>query len=163
LIIVPPLRFGNEVPRNRRSYAPVELLDIMPTLYQMAKLSVDMSQFRPLQGTSLVPILHDPENAIVKQAATSQYPRRKGSRKYMGRSVRTTRYRYTYWGPFEELYDYLNDPFEATSLQGSNKGLKSQMRNQAFYGGNVDLGKGRIPFDFGDRDAMRNMPPQAYA
>jgi iduronate 2-sulfatase len=166
VVIVPAIRDPIKYQRGGKSYAPVELLDIMPTLFEMARLQshVDLSSFRTWQGVSLVPILKDPENAYVKQMAVSQYFRNTGSALIWGYSVRTTRYRYTGWGKFfEELYDYLQDEWETNSLQ-KNQALRNSLLNQAYYGGrNFNAGKMKIPFDFADRAAMRDRPSSSFA
>ena len=162
-IIRPPLRDSALYPLGKRSYAPVELLDLIPTLADMTQLNFNMSGYQPFQGTTLVPILNDPENAHVKQAAQSQYFRGVGSKRIWGYTVRTTRYRYTQWGKvFEELYDYLTDEWEMISLQ-KNKTLKNLMLNQAFHGGEFNLGLGKVPFDFNQRTNMANRAPQNYS
>ena len=89
--------------------AIVELLDLYPTLVELAHLA------RPggVQGTSLVPLLKDPE-AKGRDAAFSFrrcYPPQ------LGRSMRTERYRFTEWPDgSQELYDLSSDPRELTNL-----------------------------------------------
>lgn len=89
--------------------AIVELLDLYPTLVELAQLA------RPggVQGTSLVPLLKDPE-AKGREAAFSFrrcYPPQ------LGRSIRTERYRFTEWPDGgQELYDLSSDPRELTNL-----------------------------------------------
>jgi len=104
--------------------APVESVDIFPTLCELAGLPVP----EQLEGISLVPILNN-RSAKVKDFAMSQYPDhfKKG---LMGYSMRTERYRMVVWmkdevsrtGTFDrslidsiELYDYENDPLETVS------------------------------------------------
>ena len=50
------------------------------------------------EGTSLIPLIHNPNDEHWKGIAFSQYPR-KGVKGY---SLRTARYRYTEWAPFKE-------------------------------------------------------------
>lgn len=105
------------------STALVENVDVYPSLCDMTGLP------KPdhLEGTSLVPLLHEP-NQPWKKAAFSQYPRGGG---VMGYSMRTTRYRYTNWlkrtdkaTVAEELYDYESDPNETENL-AANTGYTS--------------------------------------
>jgi len=97
---------------------PVELLDLYPTLAELCGLSVPDH----LEGQSLVPLLRNP-SALIDRAAFTQHPRPAypGGKppEIMGRSVRTSRYRYTEWRQFEtnelvaaELYDHQVDSAE---------------------------------------------------
>lgn len=95
--------------KGQKTRALVELVDIYPTLCELAGLP----QPAHLQGTSFVPVLNNP-NLSGKPAAFSQYPRGK----IMGYTMRTDRYRLTRWqqknNPAEvvalELYDLQKDP-----------------------------------------------------
>jgi iduronate 2-sulfatase len=87
----------------------VELVDLYPTLVEMAGLRAVAG----LDGLSLVPVLKDPA-AVVRSAAFSSVGREAGQ---IGRSLRTSRYRYTEWPDgSEELYDHQDDPQEFTNL-----------------------------------------------
>ena len=96
--------------------ALVEYVDIYPTLAQLAGLPLPTH----LEGTSFAPLLENPEKPW-KKAVFSQYLR-PGKDKFMGRSVRTDRWRYTEWvnGNNEsagvELYDEKNDPKENVNV-----------------------------------------------
>ena len=99
----------------------VEFVDIYPTLCELAGLPLPAG----LEGTSFVPLLHDPATPW-KKAAFSQWPKqvpRIGQG--MGHSVRTERYRFTEWtvpGTDHrglELYDYQADPHESVNLAPS--------------------------------------------
>ena len=88
--------------------ALTELVDMYPTLAELAGLTSD----ELLEGSSLVPLLNDPDQDW-KTAAFSSYPR--GGR--MGNSMRTDRYRLTAWttegkDSEYELYDHRHDPQE---------------------------------------------------
>jgi iduronate 2-sulfatase len=114
---------GNRVPlivkwpgvglKGIKTHALVELLDVYPTLCDMAGIPVPPHT----QGKSFVPALLDKDHSG-KEAAYSQYQR--GG--YQGYSVRTAQYRLTRWrkGGEElfELYDYYADPFETRNLSG---------------------------------------------
>ncbi|MEI6946808.1 sulfatase [Paraflavisolibacter sp. H34] len=96
--------------KGKASPRTVELLDIYPTLSELAGLRSPQK----VQGTSLVPLLKNPEAAWNLPAYT-QVKRRD----LMGRSVRTERWRYTEWDEGRagaELYDHQNDPGEFTNL-----------------------------------------------
>lgn len=101
--------------------ALVEFVDIYPTLAELANIPLPDH----LEGTSLRPLLEDPEQTW-KSAAFSQYPRTVKGRKLMGYSMRTDRYRFTRWVDREdhskvnalELYDHQVDPQENTNIAG---------------------------------------------
>jgi uncharacterized sulfatase len=104
LVIVAPEMNHRGVPTEQLA----ELVDLYPTLTELSRLpGVD-----GLEGTSLVPLLRDPEIPI-KTAAFSVVHRPSG----LGRSVRTDRYRYTEWPDGSaELYDQWTDPQDHTNL-----------------------------------------------
>jgi iduronate 2-sulfatase len=101
--------------------ALVELLDLYPTLVELCGLEPASS----CEGTSLVPILADPQ-AVVRQAALTQHPRpayyidRPAA---MGYSIRSSTHRYTEWRDWQsgetvarELYDHRQDAAESVNL-----------------------------------------------
>lgn len=93
------------------STAPVEFVDIYPTLCELAGLELPAH----LEGDSVAPLLDKPSHPW-KRAAFSQYPR--GN--IMGYSLSTGDYRYTVWVDRKnrkkivgtELYDHAKDPQE---------------------------------------------------
>lgn len=90
---------------------PVELLDIYPTLAELAGLQPTQK----LDGKSLVPLLKN--NTITDEKAAAFSQTKRGDR--MGRSVRTKRWRYTEWDEGRsgvELYDHAVDDQELTNL-----------------------------------------------
>ena len=92
---------------------PVELMDLFPTLVELAGLE----QPPGLMGKSLVPALDDPGTDF-GVPAISQY-KRKGA---FGYSMRTPRYRYTEWVMpdgrvvYRDLYDLQEDPGETLNI-----------------------------------------------
>jgi iduronate 2-sulfatase len=100
--------------------APVELVDVFPTLLDLCSLPVpdettsvtnDITRYQILEGTTLLPLLEDSQQPW-KSVAFSQYQRyisykssydsdrplsSAGPGKGMGYSIRTDRYRYTEW------------------------------------------------------------------
>src|SRR5579875_1254983 len=114
---------GQSCPRT------VELLDLYPTLVDLCNLSQSPPN---LQGYSLAPLLRDPK-ASWSHPAISQVYREKGEKKVMGYSLRTERFRYSFWregSEGEELYDYGKDPRELHNLVAEPKAnwLKRQLR-----------------------------------
>ncbi|MDA0281922.1 MAG: sulfatase-like hydrolase/transferase [Planctomycetota bacterium] len=114
LIIRAPSASAN----GRKTEALVELVDVYPTLCELAGLPVSDH----LEGRSIVPLLSEPEQPW-KQAAFSQFQRMDGPTPLMGYSMRTDRYRYIEWQDrrtrnvvAKELYDHKNDPHEDTNV-----------------------------------------------
>jgi iduronate 2-sulfatase len=106
--------------------ALTELIDVYPTLCEMAGLTPPAH----LEGLSAAPVIRDPGRPW-KTAAFSQFPRGFTNR-YMGRAMRTDRYRYIEWRDWlddrlvaAELYDHAVDPEENVNVAGvpENAGL----------------------------------------
>ena len=130
LIIVAPGYKGNQ-----KTESPTEFVDVFPTLCQLTGINIP----KQLEGISLVPILNNPET-VIKEFAMSQFPRA-GNK--MGYSLRTKRYRYTQWLPWNkkkgitdytpvavELYDYEKDPQEKVNL-ATNIEYKTEIKKLA--------------------------------
>ena len=107
----------------------VELVDLYPTLTQLAGLPVGDH----LEGVSLASLLDDP-NQSVKDVALSQYPRAG----LMGYSMRTSTHRLTQWvhrpsGQIRatELYDYRDGLIESKNL-ASDSSLMTRALQQKF-------------------------------
>ena len=92
-----------------RTAAPVSLMDLYPTLKALAGLRVPGHA----EGTSLVPLLEDPD-ASWEHAAVSTFG-------FRNHAVRDHRYRYIkYADGSEELYDHERDPHEWENLASSD-------------------------------------------
>jgi uncharacterized sulfatase len=119
LIIADPRARGD----GRRCVRTVELVDLHATLADLCGLSAPKTD-----GTSLKPLLDDPNRAWDRPAFTQVSrgtPTTTGEKTanrspwFMGRSVRTERYRYTEWDDGKkgaQLYDYEADPGELKNL-----------------------------------------------
>lgn len=98
---------GKHASAGKRSPRTVELIDIYPTLVQLAGLPA----YSRNEGESLTPLLAKPQDRSWTKPALSQV---RG-----GRSVRTERWRYTEWEGGKkgrELYDHKRDPGETRNL-----------------------------------------------
>jgi len=115
--------------KGKQSNALSEFVDIYPTLCEMADLPIPGH----LQGTSLAPLLEDPDRDW-KTAAYSQFLLGRFGRtktvegEQMGYAIRTDRYRYVEWYQWNaeknktdsllcrELFDHQTDPQENMNL-----------------------------------------------
>lgn len=92
----------------------VEFVDIYPTILELAGLTASHS----LDGTSLVPLIRDPETTWERPAFTQvQFGKNKDA--FPGRTVRTQRWRYVQWAGGQrghQLYDHSADPNEIHNL-----------------------------------------------
>lgn len=85
-----------------RSESIVELVDVFPTLSELAGLPIPAS----VQGESLVPILRDPSHSVKDSALSFD----------RGHSLRTARWHYMrYSDGTTELYDMRDDPDQITN------------------------------------------------
>lgn len=108
---VPMLVYDPRVQGNGQACPrTVELVDLYPTLTDLCGLPLTPG----LQGTSLKPLLQNPQAAWDRPAYTQVW---RGN--FPGHSVRTERYRYTEWDNGKkgaELYDHMTDPNEWQNL-----------------------------------------------
>jgi uncharacterized sulfatase len=117
LIVYAPGQQGN----GKRSRRLVEFVDFYQTLAELAGLPEPQG----CEGLSFAPLLADPSRPW-KQGAFTMLARDAGYGSgapkqvvYLGKSVRTERFRYTEWDQRRrgvELYDHLNDPGELNNL-----------------------------------------------
>ncbi|GAB5407004.1 MAG: sulfatase [Aureliella sp.] len=102
---VPVIISAPGMKRDQRTRAPAELLDVFPTLLELAQLPADASQ----EGQSLVPVMQNPDAKWDYPAITSF-----GLGNY---AVRSERYRFIqYFDGSRELYDLESDPHEWTNI-----------------------------------------------
>ena len=146
------IRYPNQPNRGTQTKGITELVDLFPTLCDIA----DIEAPDYMQGTSLVPLIHDPKRAW-KTAAFSQFHRRPkvsaDGQRYMGYSINTDQYHYIEWYSWDhkkglkgalkdiELYDRINDPFEMTNIankQETNE-TRKELANQLSDGWQVAL------------------------
>ena len=104
LIVVAP---GVTTPGGRIS-RPVSLMDLYPTLAELAGLAVP----KHVEGQSLVPLMENPSVAWDRPAVITYG--------FQNHAVRSEQYRYIrYSDGSEELYDHESDPHEWTNLASS--------------------------------------------
>jgi len=98
------------MPAGVKCRAPVEFIDVYPSLCELAGLPLP----EHLQGTSFVPLLRGADGQTGKQAAIGRYGN--------GETIRTTQYRYTEYlddrgRPMARmLYDHQADPDETVNV-----------------------------------------------
>lgn len=109
--------------QGKQCHRLVEFVDVYPTLCDLADIPIR----NELEGTSFAPLLSDCERPW-KSAVFSQFLREgiwiaPDGVEYMGRCIRTERYRYVEWNVHgkekivaRELYDQTTDPGENTSI-----------------------------------------------
>ena len=124
LIIASP---NHEVGHGKRTPSLAELVDLYPTLAELAEIDNDLPE--TLEGASLAAVVVDPEVSIKDTAFTQHQQPFYGSRanwKAWGYSVRTARWWFTEWRAISddrvlarELYDHENDGRETKNLADS--------------------------------------------
>lgn len=121
------IRHPDQSNRGGQTKGITELVDLFPTICDIANIEVP----EYMQGTSLVPLMEDPELEW-KSAAFSQFHRRPkvsaDGKRYMGYSMNTAEYHYIEWYTWNhktgtrgelqevELYDRLNDKYETVNI-----------------------------------------------
>ncbi len=119
---VPFIMAGAGVAANRVCDAPVEMVDLYPTLIN--RCAVPPPQNQTLAGESFWPLLQNP--ALPGRGFAFTMVTR-GKDNLIGRSVRTDRWRYTEWDEGRkgiELYDESKDPEETADLSRNPENAK---------------------------------------
>jgi arylsulfatase A-like enzyme len=121
---VPLIFAGPGIVQGAKVPAPVELLDIYPTLVDIAGLP-ESSDYDDLEGISLAPQLRDASTPRSRPAITTHNPD--------NHAVCTTRYRYIrYADGGEEFYDRETDPNEFDNRIG-DPGLSTLIQHHRSY------------------------------
>ncbi len=115
--------------RGRTCHRTTEHLDVYPTVAELCGLKPPAN----LHGRSLMALLKDPNASWNYPAITQLHPR--AEKPVHGYSIRTERYRYTFWNEGadgEEMYDYEKDPRELHNLaqDETSAGLKGKLKAQ---------------------------------
>ncbi|MFB0564137.1 MAG: sulfatase-like hydrolase/transferase [Candidatus Aminicenantaceae bacterium] len=121
LIFVTPFEKLQEV----SSSAVVSLVDIMPTVCEMADISVPSQ----VQGESLMPLFFTPEKSHSYAYAETFYPRFHYGWSEI-KSLQNERYKLII-APEMELYDLKEDPDEIKNLASSQKKLLAELKVEA--------------------------------
>jgi choline-sulfatase len=109
---VPMIIAGPGIPEGEISSAPVQIMDIYPTLVELCGLEAP----ERLDGNSLVPLLKNPQTAWPHLSATFV--------ENGARAVRSEHFRYIlYPDGSEELYDHRADPNEWNNLALDSESL----------------------------------------
>ncbi len=107
------IRVPDSSARGQRCEAMAELVDLFPTLTDLAGLPAP----EHLQGVSLAPLLDDPAAEHEKSDAYSVVT----WRGQLGYAIRNQNWRYAKWPGGEELYDLRRDPSERHNLAANPK------------------------------------------
>jgi arylsulfatase A-like enzyme len=130
---VPMIIAGPGVARGKVCKKPVQLLDVYPTLLDVAGLEKDAK----LEGHSMAALLKNPEADWPYMARTSFGPGNV--------SIRSERYRYIHYNDgSEEFYDHADDPNEWNNLIGSPEKKTVTEKHRSFLPkkSHAILGKG---------------------
>ncbi len=121
LIFVTPFENLQEV----SSSAVVSLVDIMPTVCEMAGIPIPAQ----VQGESLLPLFFDPEKSHSYAYAETYYPRFHYGWSEL-KSFQNQRYKLI-MAPDLELYDLTEDPEEKENLAPSQKKIVAELKSEA--------------------------------
>ena len=141
LIIRLPGASGNGV----RCAQIVELVDIYPTIAALAKLEPPA----PLAGRSLQPLLEKPDTQWKGEAYT-QVLRPGDGKPFVGRSIRTDRWRYSEWAGEHggtELYDHQSDPHEFRNVSHNPRWSDVVARLKQKLDAQIELATPTSPFN----------------
>lgn len=147
---VPLIVAGPGINKNQKIMdAPVELVDIYPTLMEM--LEMDTPEF--VSGKSFAPLLKDSNVRVRASALTELGVNTGGKSKVQGYSIKTDRYRFTQWGEDGvlgyELYDHKHDKAELQNLADNNNysrikdSLKTVIKHRISLARSKPMGLGR--------------------
>ena len=128
------IRYPNQEKRGVQTFGITELVDMFPTLCELADVEIP----NYMQGSSLIPLLKNPDLPW-KKAAFSQFHRRPkvsaDGKRYMGYSLNTATHHYIEWyywnhktgtkGEYvtAELYHRKNDPDEKKNISQEEENI----------------------------------------
>lgn len=134
---IPVLFAGPGITKGQPTSAMFETVDFYPTLAALAGLPPPAGP-QPIDGRSQISVLKDPAHAVVRDHVYHAYPRnrQKLGGSWLGRAIRTSRYRLVVWQPFNnpsqapdiELYDYVADPHESENVANRNPRVVAELQ-----------------------------------
>ena len=129
------IRYPNQENRGVQTFSITELVDMFPTLCELADVEIP----NYMQGSSLIPLLKNPDLPW-KKAAFSQFHRRPkvsaDGKRYMGYSLNTSTHHYIEWYHWNhktgnkgeyvtaELYHRKNDPHEKRNISQEEENIE---------------------------------------
>lgn len=104
-------------PKDKINYHPMELLDLIPTAFEVAGFENPNEISK--NGVSMVPVLTN-KTSKVRDYAFSEV--------YGAQSATGERYRYIISEGYEILYDRLQDPYEMNNIAKEKKSITAKMK-----------------------------------
>lgn len=123
---IPFLIQGDGIPAGMRINSPVSLMDVGPTVCELAG-----AEILPGDGKSLVPLLNGQDDSD-RMTVSEQYTYLSNGQTSLGRMVRWRNWKYfTYSGfeSFDRLFDLDADPGERENLLAAQPEIVSKMRD----------------------------------
>jgi len=112
---IPLIMKGPDIPTGIKCQTPVSLIDLFPTILDLAGVSNYDLDFK-LKGHSLLKIIEEPED--LERVVLSEY--HAAASKSGSFMLRDGQYKYIHYvGYNPELYDLMNDPEELVDISGS--------------------------------------------
>lgn len=109
--------YPKQFPKDKIIMQPMELLDLIPTAFEMA--GIENPNKLATNGISIVPVLKS-EKESVREYAFSEI--------YGAQSATGKQYRYITSEGYEILYDRINDPYEMKNIAESSPEITKKMR-----------------------------------
>lgn len=123
---IPFLIQGDGIPAGQKIYSPVSLLDMSPTVCELAGAEV-----LPGDGRSLVPVLQGADDSD-RMTVSEQYTYLSNGQTSLGRMVRWHNWKFFTYSGFEEadcLFDMEADPDERHNVIAEHPDVAEQMRS----------------------------------
>lgn len=112
------ISYPKQFPKDKINRQPMELLDLIPTAFEMAGIKNPNTIAK--NGVSMVPVLMNTKE-MVRPYAFSEI--------YGAQAATGVRYRYIISEDYEILYDRITDPFEMKNIAKEKPDVTAKMRN----------------------------------